>query len=219
MPFSISLPQRECYHCYPCITRSHLRLLSYLYYMGSWNFEFADYLTSVELLILKICVINGFPLVSFKLLKSCVIFLWMLILAPFSNIRRNLCEPLFVVVNNYHFHEHQRHQKTKYCRRFFIWASLGCKTNMMIGDTENSVKSYIIICVKDTKKCFVLNGHFLKINSHPDICYTHGVNIQYQLTTFSVKETKISSHSWFGWHLSERKDLFLWNDVIALDHK
>ena len=117
--------------------------LSYLYYMGfiksPWNFVIADYLTSVELLLLKICVINGFPLVSFILIKSCVIFLWMLMLAQFSNIRRNLCEPLFVVVNNYHFREHQRHQKIKYCRRCFIRASLGCKTNMMIGDTEKTV--------------------------------------------------------------------------------
>ena len=63
----------------------------------------------------------------------------MLILAHFSNIRKNLCEPLFMVVNNYHFRDHQRHQQTKYCPRCFIRASFGCKTNMIIGDTEKTV--------------------------------------------------------------------------------
>ena len=39
---------------------------------------------------------------------------------------------------------------------------------------KNSVESYIIICVKDRKKCCIFNGHFLKINSHPDICLEIG---------------------------------------------
>ena len=75
---------------------------------------------------------------------------------------------------------------------------------------KNSVKSYIIICVKDRKKCCIFNGHFLKINSHPDICwtsyfyiicsqyYTYGVKIHYQLTTFSVTKQKLVAIHDFG---------------------
>ena len=72
----------------------------------------------------------------------------MLILAHFSNIRKNLCERLFVVVSNYHFREHQRHQKTKYWPRCFIRASFGCKTNMIICDTA--------------KPCLKLHNHLCK---------------------------------------------------------